>query len=613
MNKTSLALVISAALLAGCSDDSSDEASAPQSRLVEASTLIPEISEMNPQVKPAEEQPQLPGVGQLIEVRDSKGYAHFIREDGYVIDVKDSVDGFGGDYQLTGVSLSDTLSLEVMGAAEVVLSHPEAVETSETNFKYYTVATKPGEPLEIDREDQKVTIEADNHHYAFVTVNATDDFLLMETKVNEVGMMGIRDKCTLRKPEDCRDELAPVGPQQLQQEQTQSPYLYAYVTADSVFQITDIHGYFEDHPVPFLARGHYDFGTPVSDPDSGRIIIGDPGFDPIELQPGVMPVLEPAQLSGLDLLGHDTSTGAVTVRGSDEEAYAYPLSNHFDGTTFLRDYQAAFSVTALHLEDTSVMKEVVVNIYLNKEGKEKQFNWYLTGEHAGAITDHAIDSPANPQFTSFEGLAKEYGDWQLSNRWDGTQRKTNFIVRFGDSGNNATGSSWRIEQAWVAVKPVVDADQVFGASLIAHEASSGKVRYVIDQADFQGLYQADIYPNMAFDGTKALSSISPNVDIDAKEAHVSIYLLDQDGHQFRCDWYMAGKQEVDSVWCGGKGSFASYEAFKREFGANTLDGNFDLPGRPKDTNFIVRIGVTQTEKHEFSVAAFELLDASTQP
>ncbi len=418
--KTGIAILLSTSLFACDSDDNDNNV--PDVLTITAElglTGINGVASINSQGHP------------IMEFRDADGYAHFLRTDAYKIEIIDSIDGYGDDYTLEqSIDISTVTEFEFQAQGDALIKVSFIGEhTNEEAYKYYTAYGQQ----EIDRETQSVRVELDNTDYNFVVFRTTDSesLSLLETNVNNVTFGAIRETCeTVRGVEEC----------------SQDPYSYNYITGDSIVEFVSYAGESFTKEItldPAAAPGIIDFGTITINEESGTIIIKEPSFTPIEIDKPVEAVLSNGDLTGGSTIETNLDTGAVIVKGNKGEFWGYPETMFFKGNKTLNEY-----TVNLEIEEVEVLvpNNVIANIYIEriKDGstEEKAFSLVLTG-NVGEVIDNDTQNTA---FNTYNDFVLAYGDWIVSSKADAGRVQTNFIVRFGDSNQDATASSWLIKQ-----------------------------------------------------------------------------------------------------------------------------------------------------------------------
>ncbi len=437
--KTIGVIILSSVLFAcNSSDDDKDEAPRPEVVTITAKIGLVGNSESSPETE--EGYP-------IIEFRDSSGYAHFLRTDSYKIEIIDSIDGFGEDYflDITGndspegsiinISEISEFSFSAQGDALVKISFV-GEHTNEGAYKYYTAY---GEQ-EIDRSLQTVRVELNNEDYNFVIFRTTDteSLSLLETNVNTVTFGAIRETCIMeRGNEVC----------------TQDPYLYNYITEDSIVEFVSYYGESFTKEIIIDSSNSprvIDFGTISIDKESSNIIIKEPIFEPIELDPNAPAILSNGDLTGGSITSTNLDSGEVVVKGEGAEFWGYPETLFFKGDKTLNTYSVNLVVEEVEL---LVPNDVIANIYiekLNEQGQieKKAFSLQLTGNVGEVINNDT----KNVEFATYNEFILAYGDWTVSSKADAGRLQTNFIVRFGDSAQDAKGSSWIIKEFSISLK-----------------------------------------------------------------------------------------------------------------------------------------------------------------
>ncbi len=374
----------------------------------------------------------------IIEFRDSSGYAHFLRTDAYKIEIVDSIDGYGVDYTLEeniDISTVSTFEFQAQGDALVKVSFI-GEHSNGGAYKYYTAYGQQ----EIDREKQSVKVELNNKDYNFVVFRTTDteSLSLLETNVNKVTFGAVRETCIMERG---------------QKACTQDPYSYNYITDDSIAEFVSYAGesFIKELVIdPTSAPGIIDFGTITIDGESGTIVIKEPSFVPIDLDPNAPAVLSNGDLTGGTITSTNLDFGEVIVEGESTEFWGYPETLFFKGDKTLNDYTVNLEVEEVELLEQN---DVFANIYIEKLNEKekiekKSFSLQLTG-NVGEVTNNETN---NLEYATYNEFVLAYGDWIISSKADAGRLQTNFIVRFGDSNQDATGSSWLVKQFSIVEK-----------------------------------------------------------------------------------------------------------------------------------------------------------------
>ncbi len=420
--KTGAAILLSTALFA-CDSDNDD------SHVPEVVTITAElgltgsngISSTSTQGYPA------------TEFRDSSGYAHFLRTDAYKVEIIDSIDGYGEDYVLAdGIDITTFEQFEFQAQGDAIVKVSFIGEhTNEGAYKYYTAH---GEQA-IDREKQSVRIEMENKDYNFVVFRTedTESLSLLETNVNKVTIGAVRETCMMEKGKEvCNHD----------------PYSYNYITEDSIAEFVSYAG--ESFTKELIidatnAPGIIDFGTITINGESGTIVIKEPSFDPINLDPNVPAVLTNSDLTGGSITSTNLDSGEVIVKGDKAEFWGYPETLFFKGDKALNDYNVNIEINEIELFEKN---NVFANIYIEKGTEKKAFSLQLTG-NVGEVTNNETN---NVEFATYSEFLLAYGDWIVTSKADAGRIQTNFIVRFGDSNQDATASSWLIKRFSITEK-----------------------------------------------------------------------------------------------------------------------------------------------------------------
>lgn len=441
--KLPLAIITVLSMTACSSDDDSAQPVEEQIRTVSISTNLKEISDIGTMDD-----------GVPVKVtRDSKGYAHFLRTDGYTLSVKDSVDGYGIDYEIE-IDITEPLEIDIVGAAEVQILpnqvSPASAGQAIESYKYYSVESAVET---ISRDDVQFNIEVENKSFSIVTTDINDNIEYINSTINSDRFGVVGEKCIESEQPNCpltrpADGVPPV--------MTESGYLYAYYNTDSAVLFTATTGQAVSDEIDYQPKQHVNY-TINLDGDTGEIIIKDPEFDPIEVG---APVITDKQLFGGKIIDTHPLSGVVTVEldgNRDPGAIHNPLWLYpdFDFSAFANkgvvlgelalnfDYEAEQSF----LDKTS--SGVYIKIHFGYWDDETTYTYYVGGQSDTSLNGKVVRDDSAESYESFEAFQLAHSEQKIFGIPDGNQLLTNFMVRVGDntnSGGDLMGEKFIINQ-----------------------------------------------------------------------------------------------------------------------------------------------------------------------